>query len=67
MKSARTFLCAVLTSLFIFSSMHPLQYYTVIDLGTLGGSSSYAMSVNNSGQIAGAADENSSSYQRLSF
>ena len=39
--------------------------YWVTDLGTLGGSSSYATCINNSGQIAGEADTTNTTHAFL--
>jgi probable HAF family extracellular repeat protein len=40
----------------------PAPYYAVIDLGTLGGSSSYANGINNGGQVVGDAYPNAFLY-----
>ena len=57
----RIFFC---TSLIVFIISNSVcAYYNVIDLGTLGGDSSCAYSVNDNGQIVGSAD-NSSNIER---
>jgi len=55
-KSCRA-LPAVAVCLFVFASAQagPAPTYNVIDLGTLGGISSQALGINNSGQIVGYA------------
>jgi hypothetical protein len=55
MKRMKTFLFAAVVIGFILSSSAS-AYYNIIDLGTLGGTSSYAYSINDNGQIVGWAD-----------
>ena len=62
MKNTKTFLFAAEAIGFILSSSAQ-AYLNVIDLGTLGSSSSEALSINDRGQIVGGAT-NSSSYVR---
>jgi probable HAF family extracellular repeat protein len=58
----KTFLFAAAVIGFILGSSAS-AYYKVIDLGNLGGTSSYAYSINDNGQIVGWA-ANSSGYER---
>ncbi len=67
MKSTKTFLFAVGAIGFILVGSAYAAYRPVIDLGTLGGSSSVANSINDNGQIVGWAYNSSGGYHACLF
>ncbi len=66
MKNKNILFCASFLAVFAITNS-AFAYYSVIDLGTLGGTHSRAMSVNNQRQIVGYASDNSHTFRACLF